>query len=320
MNLEFVPPLLGEINNIFGDDKSGSFVSRHDFSKANLDDAHRIMAITEVASICYQSPKALGSESLYNRLMAESHGLPSSSFEFVPMLFDVFKLNGFLRERNIRPEDTKIFKFGEKIENDVYLLTNFRAVVYDFENLGIDLRDVYNTEEDCEIISRHFNVFLYFVDLPTRAQMVRHRVNWQELSRRYVSGERVPFSFYISDKMQNVVSKQKLNCEIEEWCDDVTSLDIPGQPNVYEPYEKPTYHIRMQNLIDMCLQFYYDALDQGIKPQEARRAIPQGMMTQIWGAYQPSQLANFLKMRDDSHAQKEIQIVAQTMKKLLGVS
>ena len=307
MNLEFVPPLLGEINNIFGDDKSGSFVSRHDFSKANLDDAHRIMAITEVASICYQSPKALGSESLYNRLMAESHGLPSSSFEFVPMLFDVFKLNGFLRERNICPEDTKIFKFGEKIENDVYLLTNFRAVVYDFENLGIDLRDIYNTEEECEIISRHFNVFLYFVDLPTRAQMVRHRVNWQELSRRYVSGERVPFSFYISDKMKDI----SFDLESEVWYE---------KEDGSEDSTTARRSITTQDCIDICVQLYYAALEKGVKPQEARRVIPQGMMTQIWGAYQPSQLANFLKMRDDSHAQKEIQIVAQSMKKLLGVS
>ena len=76
--------LINKKENIFEDNIA--FVENWDFSKANLNEENRILAITQVASICYQSPKALGSESLYNRLMAESQGLPSSSFEFVPVL------------------------------------------------------------------------------------------------------------------------------------------------------------------------------------------------------------------------------------------
>ena len=70
--------------NIFGDDIA--FVEQYDFSKANMSQEHRIHAISAVASICYQNPKAVGSESLYNRLLAESSGLPSSSFEMVSVL------------------------------------------------------------------------------------------------------------------------------------------------------------------------------------------------------------------------------------------
>ena len=61
-------------------------VEMYDFSQANLNNENRIKAITEVASVCYQNPKALNSASLYNRLMAESIGLPSSSFEMCPIL------------------------------------------------------------------------------------------------------------------------------------------------------------------------------------------------------------------------------------------
>ncbi|NLN12965.1 MAG: FAD-dependent thymidylate synthase, partial [Arcobacter skirrowii] len=78
--------LINKKENIFDDDIA--FVENWDFSTANLNEKNRIQAITQVASICYQNPKALGSESLYNRLMAESMGLPSSSFEFVPVLLD----------------------------------------------------------------------------------------------------------------------------------------------------------------------------------------------------------------------------------------
>ena len=76
--------------NIFGDDIG--FVELYDFSQANMSEKHRIHAISAVASICYQNPKAVGSESLYNRLLAESKGLPSSSFEFVPVLLTAKKL------------------------------------------------------------------------------------------------------------------------------------------------------------------------------------------------------------------------------------
>lgn len=70
--------------NVFGDNIG--FVEQYDFSTANMSEKHRIHAISAVASICYQNPKAIGSESLYNRLLAESKGLPSSSFEMCPIL------------------------------------------------------------------------------------------------------------------------------------------------------------------------------------------------------------------------------------------
>lgn len=289
-------PELGRIINIFGEENSDSFVARYDFSRANLDDEHRILAITKVASICYQSPKALGSKSLYDRLYAESHGLPSSSFEFVPILIPYHKLNSGVNRSH---EQLNIFKYGEIIGNEDFLLTNYRALVYDVENFKLDESwlQFYNTEEECEIIKENFYAFLFHVDLPTRAQMVRHRINWQELSRRYVSGKRNNFNFYISKKMEDVKS----------------SFWYPTKDGNIE------VTVTTEDVIEITLGHYMQALDDGIKPEEARRIITQSMMTQIWGGFQPNQLANFLKMRDDLHAQNEIQIVARSMKKLLGV-
>lgn len=269
--------------NIFED--GIAFVEHWDFSRANINEENRILAITQVASICYQSPKALGSESLYNRLMAESQGLPSSSFEFVPVLLD------FTNEKHqeiLAPLYSNVKKFGELVCDGKYLLTNYRALVYDFENsansYSFDIRTTYNTLEECKIIKEKFKVFLYKVDFPTRSQMVRHRVNWQELSRRYVSGKRVPFEFYISEKMKDVTT---------EYGD-------------------------TQKILDICLEHYYKALENGVKPQEARRIIPQAGYSQIWGGFQPTQLENYFKLRLDSHAQWEIRKTAEAMKELLG--
>lgn len=274
--------LINKKENILEDNIA--FVEQWDFSKANLNEANRILAITQVASICYQSPKALGSESLYNRLMAESMGLPSSSFEFVPVLLDP---KNEQHQEVLALEYSNAKKFGEIVEGNL-LLTNYRALVYDFENnpkaYSFDIRTIYNTEDECDLIKKHFKVFLYKVDLPTRSQMVRHRISWQELSRRYVSGKRVPFDFYISRKMKDVQNNDKTT----------------------------------QDIIDLCVEHYYKALEDGVKPQEARRIIPQAAYSQIWGAYLPTQLENYFKLRLDSHAQWEIQQTAQAMKELLS--
>jgi thymidylate synthase (FAD) len=275
-----------EVTNLLND--GIGFVESWDFSVANLSEKNRIQAITQVASICYQNPKGLGSESLYNRLMAESMGLPSSSFEFVPVLLD--KENPDHAEI-IDLEQCNARKFGELVEGGRYLLTNFRALVYDYEHnekaYSGDIRKIFNTEKECEIIKKHFNVFLYKVDLPTRSQMVRHRIAWQELSRRYVSGDRVPFEFYISEKMNRDFKTDGFNTA---------------------------------DLLDLCARHYHNALENGVKPEEARRMIPQAAYSQIWGGFMPNQLENFFKLRLDSHAQVEIRKVAEAMSELTGRS
>ena len=283
--------LIAHRSNIFGDNIA--YVESYDFSRANLNNESRLDVITLIASICYQSHKSHGSESLYNRLMAESGGLPSSSFEMVPMLFNYEQLKDDVYAlTDVTIEDTNMLKYGEKVEDGRYLLTNFRAVVYDFENLGIDLRDHFNTEAECAIIAKHFKVFKMKVDMPTFGQAVRHRINWQVLSRRYVSGSRVPFSFYVADQMKKVISYSNL---------------IPMNENNCE------VGMDTNDIIIICLDHYKAALAAGVKPQVARGIIPQCAYTEAWCAFQPKQFDSFIKLRADSHAQWEIQKLAYAM-------
>lgn len=281
---------INEKKNIFGDNIA--FIEQYDFSTANMSEENRIKAITTVASICYQNPKAIGSESLYNRLLAESKGLPSSSFEFVPVfltLEDVKKIISIVYKEKVITYsfEFNVLKFGEMIEDGKYLLTNLRALIAD---VGEYAKEFYNTPEECEIIKQHFKIFQYKVDLPTRSQMVRHRVSWQELSRRYVSGERVPFEFYVSEKMKDIQSE---------------FLDT-------------SWAIGTNTLITQCLNHYKQALSKGVKPQEARRIIPQCAYTQIWGAFMPKQLDNYFKLRLDGSAQWEIRQTAIAMQELIN--
>lgn len=312
--------LINRKDNIFGDDIA--FVEQYDFSTANMSEENRIKAITTVASIYYQNPKAVGSESLYNRLLAESKGLPSSSFEFVPVLLDG---NNSVHQKLLEKltRFSNVYKYGELI-NEQYLLTNYRALVYDYETMkdeytrefkhsfeasgNLDefekqLKEIkqsflnlYNTPEECEIIKDHFKVFLFKVDFPTRSQMVRHRISWQELSRRYVSGERVPFEFYLTEKLANI--KYTYQYKYKD-----SRLDFTITPD---------------ELISMSLCLYFEALEKGVKPQEARRIIPQAAYTQIWGAFQPKQLENYLKLRSKSDSQYEIRQTAIAISELIA--
>lgn len=294
--------LLGKIPNIFGDDIA--YVEHWDFSEANINEDARIMAITNVASICYQSPKALGSESLYNRLAAESQGLPSSSFEFVPVLLSDKEY--WERVETQLPDgfiNNPLTKYGEWIMDGKYLLTNYRAIYSLNEKYGINLTEFFNTKEECAIMKKYQNTFLFKIDLPTRTQMIRHRAILQELSRRYVSGKRVPVDHYISEDMKNKVSKYKF------------SVDFRGHSDIKELID---LDISTETVIDICMNHYFTLLEQGVKPQNARRIIPQTAYSNLWMSFQPFVLDNYLSLRDDIHAQWEIRQTAIAMKKLIA--
>lgn len=273
-----------------------------DFSRANISEETRINAITNVASVCYQNPKALNSDSLYNRLASESIGLPSSSFEFVPVLLSEKE---YWDRVETKLEDTlcsnnPLIKYGEWIvdNNKKYLLTNYRAVVYMHELYkDIDLRHFFNTEHECSIIAKHYNVFKLKVDSNTRTQMIRHRVMWQELSRRYVDAKKLPFEFYISEKLSNVVS---------------------SYVHTNEDGHTQRLNFTTEDIHRICENHYNTARTNGVKPEEARRIIPQSMTTTLWCGMYNRSLQNFLKLRTDKTAQVEIRNIAIDMNTLLA--
>ena len=299
-------PLLGRVDNVL--DGIAGFVEHYDFSRANSSYEARVQAITKVASICYANPKALGSISLFDRLQAESGGLPSSSYEFIPVLLTWNQWDFLDDSISGLDEILNVEKYGEWIRQNEetrkltgktysgsYLLTNLRALI---EDVGpeVSLNYLNTSEEEIQIIHDNFKVFLFNVDLSTRAQMVRHRVSWQELSRRYVSGTKSPFEFYRSKKLSV----------------------INYYPSGMFDRDDDPLKFNMDDIIELCVDYYNSAIASGVKPEEARRILPQAMMTQIWGAFQPSQLDNWFKLRLDKHAQLEIRCVAQAMQELIN--
>ena len=292
------PVMIHEELNVFADNKA--FVQLWDFSKGNMDEQSRIDHITTVASVCYDNPNVVGKGSLYNRLKAEAIGLPSSSFEFVPVLLnlDIVKKIDEAYKKSNGFNIPSVRKYGEIVyshDGEKFLLTNYRAILTDADlfkerksEIDIDITQIFNTPEECEIILANNATFLYKMDMNTSKQHNRHRVSLQELSRRYVSGKKTTFEFYQSENLS------KIESEVAD--------------NVFRNSEEIT---------QMCVDHYFAALDCGVKAQEARRILPQSMYTTIWTSFLPFQLDNYLNLRDDLHAQDEIRWLAQAMKRCL---
>ena len=309
---------IDEESNVFDD--AIAFVQHWDFSRSNTNDESRIEAITTVASICYDNPNVIGKENLYNRLKAEAMGLPSSSFEFVPVLIELGTFELLLVDQAIKKYSTEdgmdpfilnVERYGEWIYDKgiAYLLTNYRALLADHETLKnihgyTDITQIYNTPSECKIILENSTTFLYKMDMNTSKQHNRHRVSLQELSRRYVSGKKTEFEFYYSKGMKNLISYH-----YEKEDERIEDVD----------YEEADYSFTTKELHQMCIDHYFTALENKVQPQEARRILPQSMYTTIWSTFLPFQLDNYLALRDDSHAQQEIRWLAQAMKRLLGL-
>lgn len=292
--------------NLYGDNIAK--VEQYDFSRANSSDEARTLAITSIATVCTQKFDSIGSEKLCTKLLTEAHGIPSSAYGFVPVLLTRTQIGSVLRKSKLVDstiqrlrtsricKKLQIEKFSEDIEDGKYLLTNLRALVND---IGLEAsKEFYNTDEnEIAIIKKHFKVFKHKMDMISARQFLRHTTAvWQELSRRYVSGKKVPFEFYVCESMKDVYSKDE---ELEKF----TGL-------------APNYNT--EKLIQLSVNHYFKALEQGVKPQQARYIIHPCVYTEIWSGWQPFALENMLTERTAIGTQWELRQTALAIKEMIG--
>ena len=285
--------LINQKENLYGDNIAK--VEQYDFSRANSSDEARTLAITSIAVICTQKLESIGSEKLCTKLLTEAHGIPSSAYGFVPVLLSPRQvLEISILARNINPKKTmlNIRKFGDEILDAEYLLTNLRALVND---IGLEAsKEFYNTDEnEIAIIKKHFKVFKHKMDIRSARQFIRHSTAvWQELSRRYVSGKKVPFEFYIKQNIKEIYS--------------------------YYTEQNETISLYTEEIIDICVQHYYKLIEEGIKPQDARDILPLCTYTEIWSGWQPFALENMLTERTAIGTQWELRQTALAIKEMIG--
>ncbi len=197
--------------------------------------------VATIASLSYGNEAARNPDALYEQIVRRGH---LSCLEFVPAILDDGPLpsNSIRAMGGVTPHDKPIDVSG--LSND-YPATGFLV--------------------ECPIF--------------VARQWMRHRsFSYLEMSRRYVKGSKVPFTFYR-----------------------------------HETASKTT-----QAFYSDALSLYDYLIETGEKPEVARRVIPQGAMTKFWvGGFDRDWKESFLKLRNDAHAQEEIRVFAQWIERFL---
>ena len=131
--------------------------------------------------------------------------------------------------------------------------------------------------------------FLIECPLFIRSQIMRHRTfSYNEISRRYTS-EQIGFWKPTTYRKQATKNKQCSDGELE--------------PETVEHY----YALGVMDAFEQ----YKNLLEEGVCREQACAVLPQSLLTRFYMTGNLRNWAHFLKLRLDSHAQPEVQIIAQ---------
>ncbi len=142
--------------------------------------------------------------------------------------------------------------------------------------------------------------FTFKVDVPlfVAREFHRHRTaSYNEVSGRYT--EMKP-RFYCGE-VARVQQGKMGNYYFVDGSDDQTAL----------------YRKSKRKAVKKDWEIYQSRLEAGIAKEQAREELPLSLMTQFYVTMNPRNLMQFLTLRNDSHALKEIRDVAVKMEKVL---
>lgn len=140
-------------------------------------------------------------------------------------------------------------------------------------------------------------LFTFQIECPIyiAAQILRHRTGrFNQVSRRYTAEN---IEFYLPEyRKQHESSKQCSSGLVE---DELNLL----------------FRDKTQELYLTTLTLYNEMLGAGISKELARGILPQNLMTKMIMNMDLRNLTNFIRLREDAHAQEEVQIIAKQIRK-----
>lgn len=132
----------------------------------------------------------------------------------------------------------------------------------------------------------------FVVPLFVARQHMRHRTwAYNEISRRYTSDN---IRFYIPSAFRKQHEKDR-QASKQEFIDDELATTV------------------FSSNCDKDLDFYNKLIKIGVCREQARMTLPQNMYTEYYGTVNLHNALNFVRIRNDEHAQWEIQQVAKEM-------
>ena len=144
--------------------------------------------------------------------------------------------------------------------------------------------------------------FRFTVPMFVRGQHHRHRTwSYNEISRRYTD---VGIQFY---EPKSFRTQHKSNRQ-------ASNEDKMINPAI--EWDKTTASQLVENHHARSLALFNNLITAGVCREQARGVLPQNLYTQYYGTVNLNNLIKFIHLRDDEHAQWEIQKVAQACKEI----
>ena len=135
-------------------------------------------------------------------------------------------------------------------------------------------------------------------------QLIRHRsFSFQEFSQRYQDVNKLEEMFEPIELRAQCEDNRQSSTEVIN-----PKFDIMGVVS-YPASEAIEAHL------ELCQTLYNRLLEAGVAREQARMILPLATKTKIHMTGSIRSWIHFLELRDDGHAQKEIQLVAQEIKK-----
>lgn len=147
-------------------------------------------------------------------------------------------------------------------------------------------------------------------------QLLRHvSCRFQEFSQRYAVVENIePIEFRLQAEKNRQSSTDIIGTVIQK--DNYFSFNIDEGFNSENKDKLLDWIERVSCYLQISLDLYQEGLELGIAKECARMILPMATQTTIYMTGSVRSWIHILQIRDDSHAQKEVQLIAKEMKKI----
>lgn len=235
------------------------------------------------------------------------------------------------KDQKISPKTTSIELYGDGIGKVEYIdhmgndltAVNAARVSFGVNKPEMDESDVkllnYLVEAGHVGVLEHCAVTFRFTEplFIARQHMRSRTISINEASGRYSESN---FGFYLPKEFrtQHKSNRQSSNQEelinpiIDDW-------EFVQREKMFDvtPHEGDKVSDAVQQHAEMSFGLYKKLLESGVCREQARGVLPQSMYTQFYGTANLRNTLHFVDLRIDSHAQWEIQVVAQAVLEIL---
>ena len=212
---------------------------------------------------------------------------------------------------------------------------NLKTITPDIENIIVEIARVSSSRKDKTekpeglinylIKNNHWSPFecgyITFEIETSKAigiQLLRHRsFTFQEFSQRYQEVGKVS-----EDGMFEPIELRKQADNNRQSSEEVFEPELPNMVDimVIAVGSDSTYYPAsdiIDSYLEGCQNMYEILLKSGVAREQARMVLPMCTKTRIYMTGSVRSWIHFLSIRDDAHAQKEIQLIAKDIKRQL---